>query len=82
MDTCPHSMQTIYRWLQIQGDRRLRQMELMVGYSASNKFKESNLVSAESSDADSWINIDDEEDPRGRVGVQWPWERDDSESKQ
>ena len=53
-----------------------------MGYSASNKFKESNLVSAESSDADSWINIDDEEDPRGRVGVQWPWERDDSESKQ
>lgn len=26
-------------------------------------------------DEDSWINIKDEEDPRGRVGVQWPWEQ-------
>ena len=26
-------------------------------------------------DTDSWINIVDEEDPRGRVGVHWPWEK-------
>jgi hypothetical protein len=25
-------------------------------------------------DSDSWLNIVDEEDPRGRVGVHWPWE--------
>lgn len=28
-------------------------------------------------DADSWNKIQDTEDPRGRVGVQWPWEHDD-----
>jgi hypothetical protein len=26
-------------------------------------------------DADSWMNIKDEEDPRGRVGVAWPWDK-------
>ena len=26
-------------------------------------------------DADSWINTKDEDDPRGRVGVAWPWEQ-------
>ena len=30
---------------------------------------------------DSWININDEEDPRGRIGIEWPWERSpDSDS--
>ena len=28
-------------------------------------------------DADSWMNIKDEDDKRGRVGVQWPWENGD-----
>lgn len=31
----------------------------------------------ESYDADSWMNIKDEDDQRGRVGVQWPWEKSD-----
>jgi tetratricopeptide (TPR) repeat protein len=31
-------------------------------------------------DADSWINIQDKEDPRERMGVQWPWEHDKEKS--
>jgi hypothetical protein len=33
--------------------------------------------SDESNDEDSWMNIKDEDDKRGRVGVQWPWEKND-----
>mmetsp|Transcript_28559 Transcript_28559/g.60886 ORF Transcript_28559/g.60886 Transcript_28559/m.60886 type:complete len:126 (-) Transcript_28559:66-443(-) len=63
-----------------QGERRLRELETMVGYSANNKQSmESN--DALSYDDDSWINIQDVEDPRGRVGVQWPWEKDEEKSK-
>jgi hypothetical protein len=35
-------------------------------------FKESE---SQSSDADSWLNIDDEIDPRGKVGTDWPWDQ-------
>lgn len=46
------------------GERRLKDIMTMVGYKdPHHKF-----------DSDSWLNIVDEEDPRGRVGVQWPWE--------
>ncbi|KAL7543662.1 hypothetical protein ACHAXR_013348 [Thalassiosira sp. AJA248-18] len=58
------------------GERRLRELEAMVGYSANKRTQESNAISPESFDEDSWINIKDEEDPRGRVGVQWPWEKE------
>ena len=58
----------------MQGERKLRELEAMVGYSPK---KQSTSMSHESYDDDSWINIKDEEDPRGRVGLQWPWERDD-----
>eukprot|EP00985_Skeletonema_marinoi_P001936 scaffold784_cov123-Skeletonema_marinoi.AAC.4 len=63
------------------GDRRLRQLEAMVGYSRkSNTSKDEQASAEESYEADSWINIKDEEDKRGRVGVAWPWESD-NESK-
>jgi len=48
----------------------------MTGYSAHRK--QSTIESAEaeeSYDEDSWINTKDEEDKRGRVGTQWPWEK-------
>mmetsp|Transcript_29866 Transcript_29866/g.45804 ORF Transcript_29866/g.45804 Transcript_29866/m.45804 type:complete len:139 (-) Transcript_29866:156-572(-) len=45
------------------GERRLKQVQSMVGHRAATK------------DADSWLNIDDQEDPRGRVGVEWPWQK-------
>jgi len=41
----------------------LKQVQSMVGHRAATK------------DADSWLNIDDQEDPRGRVGVEWPWQK-------
>ena len=27
------------------------------------------------SDTDSWLNKDDKDDPRGRVGENWPWSK-------
>ncbi|KAL9188811.1 hypothetical protein ACHAXT_007189 [Thalassiosira profunda] len=65
-----------------EGERRLRELEAMVGYSPDKQPEESSAaLSPESYDEDSWINIRDEEDPRGRVGVQWPWENEEDESK-
>ncbi|KAL7443703.1 hypothetical protein ACHAXM_009114 [Skeletonema potamos] len=59
------------------GERRLRQLEAMVGYNRRSTTSVDEKASAEESyEADSWINIKDEEDKRGRVGVAWPWERD------
>jgi len=64
----------------LQGERKLREIGTMVGYSAGDRSKESSAhTSPQSYDADSWINIQDEEDRRGRVGVQWPWQRDGEE---
>lgn len=79
-----------------EGERRLRELRAMVGYSPTKnnerqqQQQQSNdggstndaaaaasAMSAESYDDDSWINIKDDEDPRGRVGVQWPWEKDE-----
>merc|ERR1712232_564503 len=47
------------------GDKRLQELRAMVGYEDASAVD----------DPDSWINIKDEEDPRGRTGVEWPWER-------
>ncbi len=49
----------------LQGDRKLKELRSIVGYREKEN------------DVDSWLNIQDEEDPRGRVGVSWPWERGD-----
>lgn len=64
------------------GERRLRQLEAMVGYSRKSTTSNNNQQASaeESYEADSWINIKDDEDKRGRVGVMWPWESD-NESK-
>jgi hypothetical protein len=68
-----------------EGERRLRELEAIVGYSSSRNNRKTNTsqpdgddeqISKERYDADSWINIKDDEDKRGRVGVMWPWERD------
>lgn len=72
-----------------EGERRLRELEAIVGYSPSSSWNgngnslendgvDKDRASGESYDADSWINIKDDEDKRGRVGVVWPWERDDA----
>ena len=64
------------------GERRLKQLEAMVGYSRKSTTSNNNeeASSEETYEADSWINIKDDEDKRGRVGVMWPWESD-NESK-
>ena len=50
-----------------EGERKLKDVQSMVGFKGTE---------SQSDDADSWLNIDDEVDPRGRVGTDWPWERD------
>ena len=50
-----------------EGERQLEQVKSMVGYVGPDD--------AAKKDEDSWLNTDDEEDPRGRVGVMWPWEQ-------
>lgn len=49
----------------------------MVGYTPKRKSSSEN--NAEMHDSDSWINIKDEEDPRGRVGIKWPWEEEEED---
>jgi len=51
-----------------EGSRRLAQVQSMVGYKGDDKKDDSN-------DEDSWINTKDKDDPRGRVGTSWPWEK-------
>ena len=50
-----------------EGERQLEQVKSMVGYVGADDVAKK--------DEDSWLNTDDEEDPRGRVGVMWPWEQ-------
>ena len=50
-----------------EGERQLEQVKSMVGYVGPDD--------AAKKDDDSWLNTDDAEDPRGRVGVVWPWEQ-------
>ncbi|KAL7523834.1 hypothetical protein ACHAWF_000687 [Thalassiosira exigua] len=60
-----------------EGERRLRELEAMVGYSTDRALSDETSNDADAPkvhDADSWINTPDKDDPRGRVGVQWPWE--------
>lgn len=60
-----------------EGERQLAQLRSIVG--DSNK-KSSSIPNKASdlhnrNDPDSWINIPDKQDPRGRVGTHWPWQR-------
>ena len=45
------------------GERKLKQVQSMVGYSATME------------DEDSWLKTHDPEDQRGRVGTEWPWQK-------
>jgi hypothetical protein len=49
--------------LKSKGARKLKELRSIVGYQKEEEH------------ADSWLNIQDDEDPRGRVGVSWPWEK-------
>ena len=48
-----------------EGERKLKELKSLVGYSDYNA----------QHDDDSWLNIKDKEDPRGRVGENWPWNK-------
>ena len=45
-----------------EGKRRLGELQELTG--SNNKYE-----------GDSWLNTQDDEDLRGRVGTGWPWER-------
>jgi len=52
-----------------EGNQRLKQIQSIVGYHPRSKFK------PRESDPDSWINTKSANDPRGRIGEEWPWNR-------
>ncbi|EJK72052.1 hypothetical protein THAOC_06456, partial [Thalassiosira oceanica] len=51
-----------------EGERKLKELEAMVGFSPSRKEVDGNSDRSAAYDDDSWINIKDEEDQRGRMG--------------
>ena len=50
-----------------EGKRRFKELQQWTGSTSNNQNSQY--------DGDSWLNTPDEEDPRGRVGTGWPWER-------
>jgi hypothetical protein len=67
-----------------EGERKMKEISTMVGYIAvhrSDHPQTTNNISKTGSsfDDDSWINIKDDEDKRGRMGVQWPWQKKEEE---
>lgn len=70
-----------------EGERKKKEISTMVGYNAVHRSdqqtnnNESAAESGSSFDDDSWINIQDDEDKRGRMGVQWPWQKKEEEEE-
>ena len=65
-----------------EGERKMKEISTMVGYNipVHRSDQQTNNESEGSSfDDDSWINIQDDEDKRGRMGVQWPWQKKEEE---
>lgn len=68
-----------------EGERKMKEISTMVGYniplhrSDQQTNNESATEGSSSFDDDSWINIQDDEDKRGRMGVQWPWQKKEEE---
>eukprot|EP00956_Cyclotella_meneghiniana_P033848 scaffold99514_cov22-Cyclotella_meneghiniana.AAC.1 len=65
-----------------EGERRLKELQSMVGIIPRKQTQSSSSSTSHDEevsyyDPDSWMNIKDEDDKRGRVGVQWPWQRSD-----
>jgi hypothetical protein len=53
----------------------LKEFKSMVGYVDQRTTHRKDIV-----DEDSWLNIKDPADPRGRVGTVWPWQREGKDS--
>ena len=63
----------------VKGERKLKELQSMVGFVPKKRstHQPGEDAADDSYDPDSWMNIADEDDKRGRVGVQWPWEQTD-----
>ena len=64
-----------------EGERQLSQLISIVGVTTNNRIelstdenKDQPMYDISQNDPDSWLNTPDEDDPRGRVGEQWPWQ--------
>ena len=72
-----------------EGERKMKEISTMVGYIPVHRSSdqqqttnnESKTENSSSFDADSWINIQDDEDKRGRMGVQWPWQKKEEDDE-
>jgi hypothetical protein len=63
-------------YTRIQGERKLKEFKSMVGY-VDTKSKSNGKHSM--AEEDSWLNIKDPDDVRGRVGTFWPWQKGEKE---
>ena len=63
----------IQRTLQ-EGRRRYQELQHMVPTARKKSAPSPSPSSLQYLEEDSWLNIKDPEDPRGRVGQGWPWE--------
>lgn len=58
----------------MQGDRKLSQLKSIAGESRGERDSPLNTPDI-NDDESSWLNTKDEQDVRGRVGSDWPWEK-------
>ena len=58
--------------MRLQGERKLKELQSIVGYQ--EKQPNHNNTQTVNDASDSWLNIEDEDDQRGRVGQKWPWD--------
>jgi hypothetical protein len=66
---------SIVRVLIQEAQRHLVMLQSMGSGSSKLKSKQP-LNNNDNIDSNSWLGMDDPEDPRGRVGVKWPWNKD------
>lgn len=65
-----------------EGERKMKEISTMVGYNIPVHRSDQQMNNESISfDDDSWINIQDDEDKRGRMGVQWPWQKKKEEEE-
>lgn len=67
-----------------EGERKMKEISTMVGYDipahrSDQQTNNESAIEGSSFDDDSWINIQDDEDKRGRMGIQWPWQKKEEE---
>jgi len=59
-----------------EGDVRLKQLHSIICYdSTTNEAKRKLQPEEKAGELSSWIHLNNEEDQRGRVGIDWPWNK-------